>query len=568
MFQSQDDKERKRQQQAEYLRQLERDIQDKQSRQQNSINNDNELPIIPKNKGNIPSKPPNDNMKENMLQQKRQQYVQPPPHHQQQQQTHNQIENINIGTIYSDLELVKQALVDEMKGRQLLEQRIRPQIDTIMEQMSSFLNETVSSSNLAQRLMKLESDNSLISNKVNNYGSRVEMVGEHLSKMSRAMLAEEATRLENESTIKYLVRESNDKNHSNVEELRQFIMNKYDTIETLQNNILEIKEDVENTHKLPGFALLQAASGTKQPNNVLEALVAKVAKMSTDLENQKEINMSLSRELVTIRDNLNQETLQSSELSTELRSVLSAEITARRKGYTKINETVDKLILTQKDELISMRKEFQMLADNLTMRMEASENHINNTANTVLREIRETREFARKGIDALELEFKQAQEQILGTMTFILTLILTLTLTLILISLDQRRGNNTDDNKYSTSPTKRISNNYSEADVMSRLLILEDNIDKKLRTESEVRYEGDTVLRDFIDSIQQSLGKKLEDTVGRLKALIAQKLDEHETQMDANIKQILTDVSEEIAFCINEESDRRYEEIQQAENRI
>ena len=198
MFQSQDEKERKRQQQAEYLRQLERDIQDKQLRQQN---NDNELPIIPKNKGNIPSKPPNDNMKENMLQQKRQQYVQPSPHHQQQQQ-HNQIENIDIGTIYSDLELVKQALVDEMKGRQLLEQRIRPQIDTIMEQMSSFLNETVSSSNLAQRLMKLESDNSLISNKVNNYGSRVEMVGEHLSKMSRAMLAEEATRLENESTMK------------------------------------------------------------------------------------------------------------------------------------------------------------------------------------------------------------------------------------------------------------------------------------------------------------------------------------------------------------------------------
>jgi len=384
MFQSQEEKERKRQQQADYLRQLERDIQDKQSRQIN----DNELPIIPKNKkGNVPSKPPDNNG--NLLQKGRQ-YI-------PQQQQQKQIENIDISLMYNDLELVKQALVDEMKGRQLLEQRVRPQIDTIMEQMSTFLNETVSSSNLAQRLMKIESDNSIISNKVNNYGSRVEMVGDHLSKMSRAMLAEEANRIEAEGTMKYLVRESQDQLQNNVEELRQFIMSKYNTIETLQNNILEIKEDVENTHKLPGFALLQAASGTKQPNSVLEALVAKVAKMSTDLENQKEINASLSRELVTIRDNLSQETAQSHNLSTELRSVLSAEITARRKGFTKINETVEKLVLTQKDELISMRKEFQMLAENITMRMEASENHINNTANTVLREIRETREFARKG---------------------------------------------------------------------------------------------------------------------------------------------------------------------------
>ena len=53
-----------------------------------------------------------------------------------------------------------------------------------------------------------------------------------------------------------------------------------------------------------------------------------------------------------------------------------------------------------------------------------------------------------------------------------------------------------------------------------------------------------------------------------MKSLISQKLDEHEIQMDVNIKQILTDVSEEIAFCINEESDRRFEEIQASENRI
>lgn len=390
MFQSQEEKERKRQQQAEYLKQLERDIQDKQSRQ---INDNDQLPIIPKNKkgNNVPTKPP-DNVSNSIIQQKGRQYIP-----QQQPSQQRQIENIDLSLMYNDLELVKQALVDEMKGRQLLEQRVRPQIDTIMDQMSTFLNETVSSSTLAQRLMKLESDNSIISNKVNSYGSRVEMVGDHLSKMSRAMLAEEANRIEAEGTMKYLVRESQDQLQNNVEELRQFIMSKYNTIETLQNNILEIKEDVENTHKLPGFALLQAASGTKQPNSVLEALVAKVAKMSTDLENQKEINASLSRELVTIRDNLSQETAQSHNLSTELRSVLSAEITARRKGFTKINETVEKLVLTQKDELISMRKEFQMLAENITMRMEASENHINNTANTVLREIRETREFARKG---------------------------------------------------------------------------------------------------------------------------------------------------------------------------
>ena len=135
--------------------------------------------------------------------------------------------------------------------------------------------------------------------------------------------------------------------------------------------------------------------------------------------------------------------------------------------------------------------------------------------------------------------------------------------------LDQRRGNNNDER---ISPSKKSNNssnnNYSEADIVSRILILEDNIDKNLRAEAAARFEGDTVLRDFIDSIQQTLGKKLEDTVGRMKSLITQKLDEHEMQMDVNIKQILTDVSEEIAFCINEESDRRYEEIQASENRI
>ena len=213
-----------------------------------------------------------------------------------------------------------------------------------------------------------------LSGKVNTNTSRIDAISEHLSKVSRGIVAEEAARMNSETTFRYLVREIQDKFSSDMDDMKQAILGKISrtdsNVDKVSGEVNELKQLIESIK-----TRVDAPKGNDSYKHVgaagvdmqtIEAMASKLASLTRELDHCKENNAKLSNEVSGLRAQISTDQLGYIAANQELKSVVSAEITARRKGTSKMTADLDKLTILQADNASSMKKVTHLLARSLT----------------------------------------------------------------------------------------------------------------------------------------------------------------------------------------------------------
>ncbi len=368
-----------------------------------------------------------------------------------------------------------------------------------------------------------------LSGKVNTNTSRIDAISEHLSKVSRGIVAEEAARMNSETTFRYLVREIQDKFSSDMDEMKQAILGKISrtdsNVEKVSSEVNELKQSIESIK-----AKVDAPKGNDNYKYVgaagvdmqtIEAMASKLASLTRELDHYKENNAKLSNEVSGLRAQISTDQLGYIAANQELKSVVSAEITARRKGTSKMIADLDKLTILQADNASSMKKELMLLAEDFGSRLISNERGVSLMNNQISNEILHMKEFSKNNLQSLNNEMYELRRHV--------------------------------------QDVKQSANQDSKHEAM--IAKLSGAID-----DIKLQLDGDNnLLREYVEEMYLKADTKAVNDINSFKAQVNLKLFEIEQLVDTSMKQVLIDVSEEIAASIVEESDKRTEQINAAE---
>ena len=259
-----------------------------------------------------------------------------------------------------------------------------------------------------------------LSGKVNTNTSRIDAISEHLSKVSRGIVAEEAARMNSETTFRYLVREIQDKFSSDMDDMKQAILGKISrtdsNVDKVSGEVNELKQLIESIK-----TRVDAPKGNDSYKHVgaagvdmqtIEAMASKLASLTRELDHCKENNAKLSNEVSGLRAQISTDQLGYIAANQELKSVVSAEITARRKGTSKMTADLDKLTILQADNASSMKKELMLLAEDFGARLISNERGVSLMNSHISNELSSMKEFSKNNLQSLNNEMYELRRHV------------------------------------------------------------------------------------------------------------------------------------------------------------
>jgi len=124
----------------------------------------------------------------------------------------------------------------------------------------------------------------------------------------------------------------------------------------------------------------------------------KIANLIRDFEVLHSSSASIMSLVGALQSHLAEERTHRMSGQQEIREVVSAEITARRKNQTKVQTMLERCTARQDEDAANFRRESLLLADHLDGRIRTVEASITSLATSLYQELRDIREFARDAV--------------------------------------------------------------------------------------------------------------------------------------------------------------------------
>ena len=287
-------------------------------------------------------------------------------------------------------------------------------------------------------------------------------------------------------------------------------------------------------------------------NNTILAMATKLSNLTRDLESTKENNMKLVHEITNMKQQMQNEQLTFMAANQEIRSVVSAEITARRKGYKQMQGSLENFSMIQNDVMSSFRREISSLVDEVGSKLSIAEKNVSIMTNRVLSEVDEIREYSKKSIANLSNDFYDIKR-----------------------SVGSLKEHPHDGGGEKLSQFKVGSYQFKIHPIFKSLLLntyLSQYSTRYNQAEiEEVRTSIDAdlrLVRSYVDETKQSVLKDIAKQVVSIVSKVEQTLIAYESKADENLKSVISHISEEISTVVTEESDKRAAAISDAENKV
>jgi hypothetical protein len=221
-----------------------------------------------------------------------------------------------------------------------------------------------------------------LSQKMELMSNKMELMGKHMDQLSRALIAEESARVATEDKLRALVQTS-----INIKEPNGRAPGHKHHEARFVGELLELKEYVDTKVK-------EIDSRIGGENNDLRE-GGNLASILREIESGRATNAQIIALITTLQTHVADEHVHRINGQQELREVLSAEITARRKAQNKVSGTLDSLLKQQMDDLAKLRSENSQLQENLGLRISALETNVSTAVSSLFQEVRDVREYVR-----------------------------------------------------------------------------------------------------------------------------------------------------------------------------
>jgi len=100
----------------------------------------------------------------------------------------------------------------------------------------------------------------------------------------------------------------------------------------------------------------------------------------------------------------------------ELREVVSAEITARRKAQAKSSAAMERVLVRSEEESLSLRRESVLLAESINGKIQTIETNLVSVTSSVFSEVKDIREYTRDMLEIIREEISKLQTSVGGPM--------------------------------------------------------------------------------------------------------------------------------------------------------
>jgi hypothetical protein len=197
----------------------------------------------------------------------------------------------------------------------------------------------------------------------------------------------------------------------------------------IKRAVADLKSRVASTHLLiaasADSASLPAASTAAVGGNnrkvitadVLDTMSRAISKLSVDHEKQLRKVSDIDSSCIKLQQVLNDQSADLVSQVDELKTVISAEISGRRKGQAKIQTVLEGVLNAQndKEDVISLRREMQTIVEQFTARLDSNERLMHTMTNMLRREIDDSKEFARTAVHSLREEMRSYSQSVQNT---------------------------------------------------------------------------------------------------------------------------------------------------------
>jgi hypothetical protein len=197
----------------------------------------------------------------------------------------------------------------------------------------------------------------------------------------------------------------------------------------IKRAVADLKSRVASTHLLiaasADSASLPAASTAAVGGNnrkvitadVLDTMSRAISKLSVDHEKQLRKVSDIDSSCIKLQQVLNDQSADLVSQVDELKTVISAEISGRRKGQAKIQTVLEGVLNAQndKEDVISLRLEMQTIVEQFTARLDSNERLMHTMTNMLRREIDDSKEFARTAVHSLREEMRSYSQSVQNT---------------------------------------------------------------------------------------------------------------------------------------------------------
>lgn len=130
----------------------------------------------------------------------------------------------------------------------------------------------------------------------------------------------------------------------------------------------------------------------------------KLDNMVYDMDSVKSNHSQLVNLVTTLQTHIGEEHIHRINGQQELREVISAEITARRKAQNKNLQALEKLSQKQDQELSTMKGELRLLAENIGTRINVIESNVSAAVTALFQEVRDIKEYTRNTMQLMREE--------------------------------------------------------------------------------------------------------------------------------------------------------------------
>lgn len=220
----------------------------------------------------------------------------------------------------------------------------------------------------------------------------------------------------------------------------------------------------------------------------------------------------------------------------EVKSVLSAEITARRKFQTKCNSSIDKVMIEHEHDILSIRKENMHMTESLGVRISATESSSLIHRETLIAQMADSRNYITDNMNSMKHQLDSLKKE---------------------VKYNFEEGLQQDLKLFEDKLKSLMS-------LSARFDLIETN-HTKLISNLNSKYEGQAkTISDLISRHVQSGNVDQE----KIKLLIDIRIQEQDSVLKRTFEQVFVDISEEISSSLNEEAIIRAREISEINEKL
>ena len=154
-------------------------------------------------------------------------------------------------------------------------------------------------------------------------------------------------------------------------------------------------EDMRDLQQYVDSRMAQLSARLPADEENSDKNASKFGSVMREVDGLKANNAQLVSLITTLQSHVADEHIHRINGQQELREVVSAEITARRKAQNKTSSTIERALSRQDEDISMLKKDTSLLAENLNARISTIETNVSTAVTSVFQEIRDVREYTR-----------------------------------------------------------------------------------------------------------------------------------------------------------------------------